>query len=79
MMVLLIELYLFIPLSVTLTIFQGHSSVKQLYVLIQLSWNFVTALTLKYGEGHWKWYEQIKLNEQYHHAKFDIYYFYGVS
>ena len=43
------------------------------------SWNFVTALTLKYGEGHWKWYEQIKLNEQYHHAKFDIYYFYGVS
>ena len=28
MMVLLIELYLFIPLSVALTIFQGHSSVK---------------------------------------------------
>ena len=26
--VLLIELYLFIPLSVTLTIFQGHSSVE---------------------------------------------------
>ena len=30
MMVLLIELFLFIPLSWTLTIFQGHSSVKQL-------------------------------------------------
>ena len=30
MMVLLIELYLFIPLSVTLAIFQGHSNVKQL-------------------------------------------------
>ena len=30
MMVLLIELYLFFPLSVTVTIFQGHSSVKQL-------------------------------------------------
>ena len=29
MMVLLIELYLFIPLSITLTIFQGHSTVKQ--------------------------------------------------
>ena len=29
MMVLLIELYLFIPLSVTLTIFQGHNSVKE--------------------------------------------------
>ena len=29
MLVLLIELDLFIPLSMTLTIFQGHSSVKQ--------------------------------------------------
>ena len=29
MMVLLIELYLFIPLSVTLTIFQGNSTFKQ--------------------------------------------------
>ena len=31
MMVLLIELYLFISLSVTMTIFQGHSSVKQFW------------------------------------------------
>ena len=29
MMVLLIEPFLFIPLSVTLTVFQGHSKVKQ--------------------------------------------------
>ena len=29
MVVLLIALYLFIPLSVTLTIFQGHNNVKQ--------------------------------------------------
>ena len=29
MMVLLIELYLFIPLSVTLTIIHGHSNIKQ--------------------------------------------------
>ena len=29
MMVLLIELYLFVLLSVTLTIFQGHSNAKQ--------------------------------------------------
>ena len=29
MMVLLVELYLFIPLSVTLIVFQGHSSAEQ--------------------------------------------------
>ena len=29
MMVLLIDLYLFIPFSVTLTIFKGHSTVEQ--------------------------------------------------
>ena len=29
MMVLLIEHYLFLPLSVTLTIFQGHGNVEQ--------------------------------------------------
>ena len=29
MMAILIELYLFISLSVTITIFQGHSNVKQ--------------------------------------------------
>ena len=34
LMVLLIELYLFIPLSVTLTIFQGHKSVKQFQLKI---------------------------------------------
>ena len=35
-------------------------------------------MTLKYGQGHCKWYEQVKLNEKYHHAKFDTYYSYGV-
>ena len=40
MMALLIELYLFIPLSVTMTTFQGHSNVKQLYL------NFVVVLLL---------------------------------
>ena len=24
---------------------------------------FVIAVTLKYGQGHWKWYEQVKVNE----------------
>ena len=33
---------------------------------------FEIAVTLKYDQGCWKWYEQVKLNEQYHHAKFDI-------
>ena len=44
MMVVLTELYPFIPFSVTLIIFQGHSSLKQYFywklcILIQLSWN----------------------------------------
>ena len=45
MMVLLIELYLSIPLSVTWTIFQGHSSVEQFLLkmlcFIQIRLNFV--------------------------------------
>ena len=24
---------------------------------------------LKYGQGHWKCYEQVKINQHYHHAK----------
>ena len=24
---------------------------------------FVVAVTMKYGQGHWKWYEQVKLSE----------------
>ena len=35
---------------------------------------FDTAETLKYNQGHWKWYEWEKLNKYYCHAKFDIYY-----
>ena len=29
-------------------------------------------MTLKYNQGHWMWYEWVKLNEYYHHAKFGI-------
>ena len=36
-MVLLTELYQFIPLSVTLTTFQGHSSVEQFEIKIVVS------------------------------------------
>ena len=39
---------------------------------------FDIAVTLTYDQDHWKWYEQVKFNEQYHHAKFDIYYIHGV-
>ena len=39
---------------------------------------FDTAVSVKYNQGHWKWYEWIKLNEYYHQAKFDIYHIYGV-
>ena len=49
MVVLFIEFNLFTALSVTLTMFQGHSNVKQFLlrkfcVLIQLSLNFVVLL-----------------------------------
>ena len=33
---------------------------------------------MKYGEGHWKWQKQAKLNGKYHHAKLDINYIYCV-
>ena len=47
------------------------------------SWNFQfklfdTAVTLKHNQGHWKWYEWIKLNEYNHHARFDVYHIYNV-
>ena len=32
----------------------------------------------KYGQGHWKWYEQVKLKVKYYYAMFDICYIYGV-
>ena len=40
---------------------------------------FDTAMTLKYNQGDWKWYEWDKLNEYYPHAKFDIYHVYTVQ
>ena len=33
---------------------------------------FDIAVTLKYGQGYRKWCEQVKLNEKYHDAEFDI-------
>ena len=34
---------------------------------------------MKYSQGHLKWYQQVKLNEYYHNAKFDIYHTCGVT
>ena len=49
MMVQLIELYLFIPLSVTLTVYKGHSNVEQFYLKLlcscQIKLNFVELLS----------------------------------
>ena len=49
MMVVLIELYPFITLSVTLIAFQGQTSFREFnwkyYVLIRISWTFVWLLT----------------------------------
>ena len=33
---------------------------------------FDTAMTLKYNQGHWQWYEWATLIQYYYHAKFDI-------
>ena len=40
---------------------------------------FDTAVTLKYGQGHWKCNEQVKLNEYYDHTKFDSYHNFDVK
>ena len=34
---------------------------------------------MKYSQGHWKWYDWIKLNEFYHHEKFDTDRIYSVQ
>ena len=51
MVVLFIELYLFIPLWVALTIFQGHSNVKQFYLKIMCScpvkWKLCSMVSVK--------------------------------
>ena len=38
-----------------------------------------TTVTLKYNKGHPKWYEWVKLNEYFYHAKIDIYHIYSVQ
>ena len=41
---------------------------------------FDTAVTLKYAQGHWKWYEWVELKGAcYHQAKFNIYHIYSVQ
>ena len=57
--------YLFIPLSMTLTTFQGQSSVKQfcwkIYVLTWVSWNFVGLLSTSTRPGtyHYVWHSPL--------------------
>ena len=36
-------------------------------------------MTLKYSQGQGKWYVEVKLNEYYHHQKFDIYHILSVQ
>ena len=38
---------------------------------------FDTAVTLKYNQGHRKWYEWVKLDEIYQHAQSDVYHVYS--
>lgn len=40
---------------------------------------FDIAVTLTCDQGHWKWYEKIKLYKFYHRAKFGIYPIYSVQ
>ena len=39
---------------------------------------FENAVTLNQGKGHWKWNEQVQLDEKYHHENFDIHHIYSV-
>ena len=39
---------------------------------------FDTTVTWKYSHHHWKWHKQVKLSEEYHQEKSDIYYLYCV-
>ena len=52
----------------------GQESKKQFAV-----YDLDTQVTLKQGQGHQTWYELRDLKQLCNHAKFDIYYFYGVS
>ena len=55
-------------------IYSPYQTIIQSFNLI----GYKPAVTLKYNQGHWKWYAWVKLNEYYHHAKFDIYHVYSV-
>ena len=65
-------------------IYLTQSTIIQRFNLIGWEQNFQlklfdTAVTLKYNQGHWQWYEWVKLNEYYHHALLDIYHIYRVQ
>ena len=36
-------------------------------------------MTLRGGQGQWKWHDQVKLNELCHHARFHIHHIYNVQ
>ena len=49
-----------------------------------LQWDRTTTLIkyyvyLEICQGHWKWYEEDKLNKPYHNAKSDIYHIYSAQ
>ena len=46
--------------------------------IITAGMNCNTAMTLKYGHSHWKWYDYVKHKVQYQHVKFHISHIYGV-
>ena len=76
MMILHTELYLFVTLSVTLTLIQGHSSVSfnwKFYVPIQLSWNFVGLLSTssKSWIYHCFWLPHVYKGDNWHVSWFD--------
>ena len=53
--------------------FLAHLWPSNIAKVIQFQFKlFDTTVTLKYGQGYWKWHELVKLNEYYHHASFDF-------
>ena len=57
-----------------------YLTILQSFTLIGLDRNIFIKnyLRFKYGQDHWKWYEQVTLSDLYQQAKCDIYHIYGV-
>ena len=83
MMVVLIALYLFIPFSVTLTIFQGHSCVKQFWLkilyYIRLSWNFIGLLSMSSRSWiyHLFWWLHVFSGDNWHIYSFACFFLFS--